>query len=107
MRKKESPVTASKMSPPLDGNNVPKPNAQTPPAAKDSSFGSRNDLEDLREIFWGNHIRTTEGRFNTLEANLDTVNRTLSDTFSEKLSSLGPIGTSQSCLSQIHPQRAD
>ncbi|MCP5100633.1 MAG: hypothetical protein GY943_34220 [Chloroflexi bacterium] len=84
MKKREPIISVKKTNATPAAKVTSPPEPATTNFSKENAFGSRNDLEDLREIFWGNHIRATEGRFNAVEANLDTVNRTLKDSFTEK-----------------------
>ena len=105
MGKRENAISVEKT------NAAPTANITSPPEpasmnhTKENALGSRSDLEDLREIFWGNHIRATESRFNAIEANLETVNRSLQGTFTEKITALAE--TSQNKLTSAQSQLTD
>ncbi|MCP4427118.1 MAG: hypothetical protein GY803_21740 [Chloroflexi bacterium] len=88
MSKKTNVITVEKKSPPGADHIAPPPNRTPPSFASETAVNAQNDLEDLREIFWGNHIRTTETRFNAVEARIETVNRSLIDALNDKLTNL-------------------
>ncbi len=101
MSKKDTVITVEKTNSPSAAHRTAPP---PPPAAPSTerSRGSQNDLEDLREIFWGNHIRNTEGRFNAVEARIETVNRTLTTLLNEKFADIAD--SSKNSLVATHTQ---
>lgn len=99
MSNKNTTVTTEKTTPLAPSQMVPPPN-QPYAARQEPAMDSKTDLDDLREIFWGNHIRNTDGRFNDLESRLQMVNRTLQDSFTDRLNSLAE--SSQTKLTTTH-----
>lgn len=100
MSDKNTTVTVEKTSTSGTAQVVPPPNQPVYASRQEPVLESRSDLDDLREIFWGNHIRNTDGRFNDLESRLQTVNRTLQDLFTDRLNSLAE--SSQNKLTTTH-----
>lgn len=100
MSKKTTTETTEKTSAPAQSQIVPPPGQSVFAPSREPAMESRSDLDDLREIFWGNHIRNTDGRFNDLESRLQTVNRTLQDSFTDRLNALAE--SSQNKLTTTH-----
>jgi hypothetical protein len=100
MSKKDTTVITEKTSAPGQAQITSPPGQSVFGSAPEPAMESRSDLDDLREIFWGNHIRNTDGRFNDLELRLQTVNRSLQDSFTDRLNSLAE--SSQNKLTTTH-----
>ncbi len=58
----------------------------TPKAANQGTSGS--DLDQLRDILYGNQARTVDERLNRLERQLDSTRQQLTDSFGEQLDTL-------------------
>lgn len=54
-----------------------------------------NDLDQLRDILYGNQARATENRLADLEARLETVRRELNQAFNERITALADSSSSQ------------
>ena len=99
-KKDENVITTERTSAPASAQMVPPPGQTAYSSPREPAPDNRSDLDDLREIFWGNHIRNTDGRFHDLESRLQTVNRTLQDLFTDRLNSLAE--SSQNKLTTTH-----
>lgn len=58
-------------------------------------FESSSELDGLREILWGRHVRDTTNRFVKVESALDSATRDIQDRFDEKLRASSETGTSK------------
>ncbi len=62
---------------------------------KETSPETNPDLDQLRNILYGNQARATEKRLDDLEARLETVRRELSEDLNKRAASLSSSTTSQ------------
>lgn len=61
-----------------------------------------SDIEQLREILYGNQARTTDERLDRLERQLDSIRQQLNDTFTERIDNLRD--SSQEQLTKFHKE---
>lgn len=71
----------------------------------DSRKAVGGDLEQLRDILFGNQARSTEERLNRLERSLDTSRQELNDLFTERLNWLRESSSEE--LAKLHSKIVD